>query len=348
MNLDFNKVLVGVSGGVDSSVCVDLLKKRGLQVIGTVINFSPASAGAIADAKKVGEQLGIEVFVSDASDKFEKNVITPFCQSYIKGQTPNPCVVCNPTCKFATLFEEANRLGIGYVATGHYAQIEKSGETYYVKRALSLAKDQSYMLYRLPQEYLSRMILPIGRYEKPLVREMADDLGLFTAQKPDSQEICFIPDGNHTKYITDRGFKPKYGWLIAPDGSRIKRHEGVHNYTVGQRKGLGVALGKPAFVKEIRENGDVILGFAGREFSTFVTVKNPVYTKGVPFKKGEEYAVKIRSVGFGSPAVVEYADNEKIVFKFPDKVRAAARGQSAVAYKGDLVAGGGFIDKAED
>lgn len=348
MNLDFNKVLVGVSGGVDSSVCVDLLKKRGLQVIGTVINFSPASAGAIADAKKVGEQLGIEVFVSDAREKFEKNVITPFCESYIKGQTPNPCVVCNPTCKFATLFEEADRLGIGYVATGHYAQIEKSGETYYVKRALSLARDQSYMLYRLPQEYLSRMILPIGRYEKPLVREMADDLGLFTAQKPDSQEICFIPDGNHTKYITDRGFKPKYGWLIAPDGSRIKRHEGVHNYTVGQRKGLGVALGKPAFVKEIRENGDVILGFAGREFSTLVTVKNPVYTKGAPFKKGEEYAVKIRSVGLGSPAVVEYADNEKIVFKFPDKVRAAARGQSAVAYKGDLVAGGGFIDKAED
>ena len=255
MDLDFNKVLVGVSGGVDSSVCVDLLKKRGLQVIGTVINFSPASAGAIADAKKVGEQLGIEVFVSDAREKFEKNVITPFCQSYIKGQTPNPCVVCNPTCKFATLFEEADRLGIGYVATGHYAQIEKSGETYYVKRALSLAKDQSYMLYRLPQEYLSRMILPIGRYEKPLVREMADDLGLFTAQKPDSQEICFIPEGNHTKYITDRGYKPKYGWLIAPDGSRIKRHEGVHNYTVGQRKGLGVALGKPAFVKEIGKTG---------------------------------------------------------------------------------------------
>ena len=241
----------------------------------------------------------------------------------------------------------ALELDFDYIATGHYVVRREEGGRVLLYRSPS-PKDQSYMLYRLPQEYLSRMILPIGRYEKPLVREMADDLGLFTAQKPDSQEICFIPDGNHTKYITDRGFKPKYGWLIAPDGSRIKRHEGVHNYTVGQRKGLGVALGKPAFVKEIRENGDVILGFAGREFSTLVTVKNPVYTNGVPFKKGEEYAVKIRSVGLGSPAVVEYADNEKIVFKFPDKVRAAARGQSAVAYKGDLVAGGGFIDKAED
>ena len=213
-NLDYKKVLVGVSGGVDSSVCIDLLKKQGLEVEGVVIRFSPESDEAVTDAQKVCDKLGITLHVADAQADFKKYVVTPFCENYVSGKTPNPCIVCNPHVKFATLIKTADELGIGYIATGHYAQVEKVGETYFVKKAVSVAKDQSYMLYRLPQEILSRLILPIGSFEKPEIREMAGELELFNADKPDSQEICFIPDGNHGQFIEEKGYK--YFEMCAP------------------------------------------------------------------------------------------------------------------------------------
>ncbi|MBR4035918.1 MAG: 7-cyano-7-deazaguanine synthase, partial [Oscillospiraceae bacterium] len=159
-SLDYKKVLVGVSGGVDSSVCIDLLKKQGLEVEGVVIRFSPESDDAVKDAQRVCEKLGITLHVADAQADFHKWVVTPFCENYVSGRTPNPCIVCNPHVKFATLIKTADELGIGYIATGHYAQVEKVGDTFYVKKAISTAKDQSYMLYRLPQEILSRLLLP--------------------------------------------------------------------------------------------------------------------------------------------------------------------------------------------
>ena len=344
-NLDYKKVLVGVSGGVDSSVCIDLLKKQGLEVEGVVIRFSPESDEAVADAQKVCDKLGITLHIADAQADFKKYVVTPFCENYVSGKTPNPCIVCNPHVKFATLIKTADELGIGYIATGHYAQVEKVGETYFVKKAVSVAKDQSYMLYRLPQEILSRLILPIGSYEKPEIRDMATELELFNADKPDSQEICFIPDGDYGAFIKNLGYKTKYGWLIAPDGKRIRRHEGVHNFTIGQRKGLGVALGKPAFVKEITEKGDVLLGFAGDEFFSGVELSGPVYTKGY-LDKDTVFTVKIRSASKGDEAKAVYCDDEKIVLEFVNPVRAAARGQSVVIYTDNYVVGGGFIEKA--
>ena len=344
-NLDYKKVLVGVSGGVDSSVCIDLLKKQGLEVEGVVIRFSPESDEAVTDAQKVCDKLGITLHVADAQADFKKYVVTPFCENYVSGKTPNPCIVCNPHVKFATLIKTADELGIGYIATGHYAQVEKVGETYFVKKAVSVAKDQSYMLYRLPQEILSRLILPIGSFEKPEIREMAGELELFNADKPDSQEICFIPDGDYGTFIKNLGYKTKYGWLIAPDGKRIRRHEGVHNFTIGQRKGLGVALGKPAFVKEITEKGDVLLGFAGDEFFSGVELSGAVYTNGY-LDKDTVYTVKIRSASKGDEAKAVYCDDEKIVLEFVTPVRAAARGQSVVIYTDNYVVGGGFIEKA--
>ena len=344
-NLDYKKVLVGVSGGVDSSVCIDLLKKQGLEVEGVVIRFSPESDEAVADAQKVCDKLGITLHVADAQVDFKKYVVTPFCEDYVSGKTPNPCIVCNPHVKFATLIKTADELGIGYIATGHYAQVEKVGETYFVKKAVSVAKDQSYMLYRLPQEILSRLILPIGSYEKPEIRDMASELELFNADKPDSQEICFIPDGDYGTFIKNLGYKTKYGWLIAPDSKRIRRHEGVHNFTIGQRKGLGVALGKPAFVKEITEKGDVLLGFAGDEFFSGVELSAPVYTNGY-LDKDTVFTVKIRSASKGDEAKAVYCDDEKIVLEFVNPVRAAARGQSVVIYTDNYVVAGGFIEKA--
>ena len=192
MNLDFSKVLVGVSGGVDSSVCVDLLRKKGLEVEGVVIKFSPSNEKDVIDAQKVRDKLGIKLHVADVQESFKQNVIIPFCQNYVSGYTPNPCIVCNPLVKFATLIDTANKNGIGYIATGHYARTEKVGDYYYVRKAYSVAKDQSYMLYRLSQDVLSRLLLPIGDFEKTEIRHKAYDLQLFTAEKPDSQEICLF------------------------------------------------------------------------------------------------------------------------------------------------------------
>lgn len=344
--MENKKVLVGVSGGVDSSVCVDLLKKQGFEVYGAVINFNDHSQSAIEDAHKVCAHLDIPICVIDARESFEKNVVVPFCQNYVSGRTPNPCVVCNPLVKLKSLCDKADEMGIFYVATGHYAQIEEKDGLFYVKKATNNAKDQSYMLYRLPQDILKRLVLPLGQYEKPEIRNMAQTLELFNADKPDSQEICFIPDGNHGAFIEARGFKIKKGFFISPEGKKLAQHKGIHNYTIGQRKGLNIALGKPVFVKEICENGNILLGYAGEEFFDGVTLSQPVYTNGQCFNKGDEFTVKIRSASKGDLAVVEESDEEKIVFSFPSPVRAAAKGQSVVIYRDDTVVGGGFIASA--
>ena len=345
-DLENRKILVGVSGGVDSSVCVDLLKKQGFEVYGAVINFNDHSDSAITDAHKVCAHLDIAICVIDARENFEKNVVQPFCQNYISGRTPNPCVVCNPLVKLKSLCDKADEMGIFYIATGHYAQIIEKDGLFYVKKATNNAKDQSYMLYRLPQDILKRLVLPLGQYEKPEIRNMAQELSLFNADKPDSQEICFIPDGNHGAFIEARGYKIKKGFFISPEGKKLSQHKGIHNYTIGQRKGLNIALGKPAFVKEICENGNILLGYAGEEFFNKVVLSQPVYTEDRCFEKGEEFVVKIRSAAKGDTAIVEESDKEKIVLSFPAAVRAAAKGQSVVIYKDEIVMGGGFIAEA--
>lgn len=344
--VDSKKILVGVSGGVDSSVCVDLLKKQGFEVYGAVINFNNHSDSAIADAHKVCEHLHIPICVIDARESFDKNVVQPFCQSYVDGKTPNPCVVCNPLVKLKSLCDKADEMGIFYVATGHYAQITEADGVFYVKKASNIAKDQSYMLHRLPQDILRRLVLPLGQYQKPEIRQMAQELELFNADKPDSQEICFIPDGNHGRFIEEQGYKIKTGFFISPEGKKLTRHKGIHNYTIGQRKGLNIALGKPAFVKEICKNGDILLGYAGEEFFSGVVLSQPVYADGKPFAPGQEFTVKVRSASKGDTAVVQHSDADSIVLSFPAPVRAAAKGQSVVVYTDDIVVGGGFIADA--
>ena len=175
---------------------------------------------------------------------------------------------------------------------------------------------------------------------------MAQELELFNAGKPDSQEICFIPDGNHGAFIEARGYKIKKGFFISPEGKKLAQHKGIHNYTIGQRKGLNIALGKPAFVKEICENGNIMLGYAGEEFFSKVVLSQPVYTNLCFFEKGEQFVVKIRSAAKGDAAIVEESDEEKIILSFPVPVRAAAKGQSVVIYRDDIVMGGGFIEQA--
>lgn len=342
-----DKVLVGMSGGVDSSVTVRILQEQGFAVQGAVIRFSPAHDAAVEAAKDAGAALGVPVHVIDAADAFESAVVTPFCESYCAGRTPNPCILCNPAVKFRLLAQKADGLGCRYIATGHYARVVCCDDG--VNRLCapeSAARDQTYMLYRLPQEILARLILPLGEFEKDDVREIARDIGLSCADAPDSMEICFIPDGDYAAFIRARGFEPRTGRFLGPEGEDLGPHAGVDHYTVGQRKGLGIAAGRPLFVKEILPNGDIRLAESGGEYASRLTVTGVVTPDAQPLAEGA-YRVKVRSAAKAVPCEVTRTDAGLSV-AFPDPVRAPAPGQSAVFYRGGFVFGGGFIEVVEE
>ncbi len=334
-----DKVLVGMSGGVDSSVAVRILQQQGFAVVGAVIRFSAAHDAAVQQAKHAAEQLGVQCITLNAEQLFEQNVIAPFCAEYCDGRTPNPCVVCNPQVKFAALLTAADRLGIRYIATGHYArvQVDEDGINR-IHQPESLARDQSYMLSRLPQQVLDRLILPLGEFEKDDIRAMAHDFGLDCADAPDSMEICFIPDGDYAAYIEQRGMHGKSGHFISPDGVDLGAHKGVLHYTVGQRKGLGIALGEPVFVQAILANGDIRLARAGDEYACTVDLRDFTTPDERPLPAGE-YLVKVRSAA--KPAAALYDGGTHLTF--PEPVRAPAPGQSAVLYRNGAVVGSGFI-----
>ena len=338
-----DKVLMGMSGGVDSSVAVRILQEQGFAVQGAVIRFSPAHDAAVEAARQAADALSVELHVIDASELFEQQVVTPFFDSYCEGRTPNPCILCNPVVKFRLLAEKADELGCPYIASGHYARVELC-EDGLCRLCVpeSAARDQTYMLYRLPQDILRRLVLPLGEFEKDDVREIARDIGLSCADAPDSMEICFIPDGDYSGFIRARGLTPKEGRFIGPDGEDLGPHAGVDHYTVGQRKGLGLAAGRPLFVKAILPGGDVQLAESGEEYSTRLTLSGIVTPDGKPLAGGD-YRVKIRSAAKAVPCQF---DGDHTV-TFPEPVRAPAPGQSAVFYRGGFVFGGGFIETAE-
>lgn len=335
-----DKVLIGMSGGVDSSVTVRILQEQGFAVQGAVIRFSPAHDAAVAAARATADTLKIPLHVIDAQQAFETNVILPFCENYCSGRTPNPCIACNPLVKFRLLAEKADELGCAFLATGHYARVEVGSDGISrIAVPASAARDQSYMLYRLPQDILRRLVLPLGEFEKDDIREMARELQLACADAPDSMEICFIPDGDYSAYIRARGFTPKAGRFIGPNGEDLGAHAGVDHYTVGQRKGLGIAAGRPLFVKAILPSGDIQLAETGQEYSTRMTLTDLATPDGEPLAAGE-YLVKIRSAA--KPTPCRYDGNGSV--SFPEPVRAPAPGQSAVFYRDGLVYGGGIID----
>ncbi|MBE5036290.1 tRNA 2-thiouridine(34) synthase MnmA [Subdoligranulum sp. DSM 109015] len=341
-----DRVLVGMSGGVDSSVTVRILQEQGFAVEGAVIRFSPAHDAAVAAARDAARSLGVEVHVIDAAEAFDREVVTPFCESYCAGRTPNPCILCNPAVKFRLLAEKADELGIPYLATGHYARIERCSDgVCRICTAESAARDQSYMLYRLGRNILDRLILPLGEFEKSDVRDIAHDIDLRCADAPDSMEICFIPDGDYSAFIRARGMTPKAGRFIGPDGEELGPHLGVDHYTVGQRKGLGLSAGRPLFVREILPDGNIRLAESGGEFNRRILVDSVVTPDGLPLADGE-YLVKIRSAAKPTACVVRCEDSVLTV-DFPEPVRAPAPGQSAVFYRDGYVMGGGVILSAE-
>ena len=351
-----NKVVLGLSGGVDSTTAALLLKEQGLEVIGFYFDVLGGNREGAEAAADLAKQLDIDFVCRDVSEVFDKIVIENFCGEYACGRTPNPCVVCNPTVKFRQLLDVADEQGAYYIATGHYARIirdETSGRSY-IRKGANEKKDQSYMLYRLGQEVLSRLILPLGGFEdKAQTREMARDHGLSNADASDSQEICFIDDQKESygDFLSRRGVPVIEGNFVDKSGRILGRHKGISCYTIGQRKGLGIALGKPAFVTKIDPvTGDVTLGDNQDLFNREVISRDNFFseTSGscLPSGFGESLAVsaKIRYAAKAAAAVVTKTSDEHLLTTFEEPQRAAAPGQSIVFYDGDRVIGGGFID----
>ena len=371
------KVVLGLSGGVDSTTAALLLQEKGYEVIGLYFDAmgkGREDAGAVR-AEMAAKQLGIKFLYRDVSDIFWEKVIGNFCSEYVCGRTPNPCIVCNPDVKFKTLLAAADEEGADWIATGHYAGTyqDPESEEWFIRRAKSEAKDQSYMLYRLGEDVISRLILPLNDAEdKEAVREIARKKALKNAEDKDSQEICFIEDGDDYKaFLRRNGCDLPKGDFVDTDGNILGEHQGILHYTIGQRKGLGIALGKPAFVTGIDcEKNQVVLGENQDLFKTAVVSDGNILL-GIDFSRLDQQEREARQadgesgearslgiIGFddmsGITAKIRYAakpaaaslkllPDGKILATFEEPQRAPTPGQSIVFYRNDLVLGGGFI-----
>ncbi len=330
-----------MSGGVDSAVSALILKKRGFEVHGVFLDIGTACPD---DAAEVAEGLGISFETVSIAEELDKLVCRPFAEAYLEGRTPSPCILCNPRVKFPALIKAADIIGAKFVATGHYARIstdEKTGRTLLIKNPP--ANDQSYMLSYLSQDILRRVIFPLAGMEKSEVRKMAAAFGLPVASKPDSMEICFIPDGDYAAYIERRFGVPPEGNFVDEYGRILGRHKGIHRYTVGQRRGLGISAGHRLFVSKIdRRRNEVMLMPEGSGIRE-IYVKNINWiafeSPDAPFKA----SVKVRHSKIEYPALITPATDGVLVC-FNDYIRPPAPGQAAVFYEGDKVLGGGEID----
>ena len=353
------KILVGLSGGVDSAVCAYLLKLAGYEVIGATLRTWVSEGGEdsrcceIDDARRVAMKLGIRYFAPNCLAEFRSYVTEPFVRDYLDGLTPNPCIECNRYVKWERMLYNAKVLKANYVATGHYASVvRKENGRYTVKKAAHAEKDQTYMLYKLTQEQLAATLMPLGNLSKDEVRRIAEEAGLTVADKPDSQEICFVPEGTYADYIcaNAEGSVPGEGCFVDEDGQFLGRHKGIIHYTVGQRKGLGLALGRPVFVKEIRaDRNEVVIADEEALFRTAITCRDVNYMSVAEMKPGERLrgTVKVRYHHAGQAAEIEALGDGRVQITFDEAVRAPAPGQSAVFYdEVDCVIGGGIIEKA--
>lgn len=340
------KVMVGMSGGVDSSSAAVILLKKGYEVAGATLSLCGIGDEKNSqDAKSVCRKLNIPHFDFDLKQDFEGFVISNFINEYINGNTPNPCIECNKHIKFGKMLNLALEKGYSKIATGHYARIKQDENgRYLLLRAANIEKDQSYVLYGLTQQQLSRTLFPLGEYTKEQVRELARENDLICADRPDSQDICFVPDGDYASFIEKTyDFKSAEGDYVDIKGKILGRHKGVIRYTIGQRKGLGIALGKPQFVIDKNPvTNQVVLGDEEHIFKTEVFVRDANF---IPFNSLESemrVTVKLRYRHKDSPAVISL-QGDKIRIVFDEPQRAPSPGQAAVFYSGDIVIGGGII-----
>lgn len=354
-----HSVIVGMSGGVDSSVAALLLKEEGYSVMGVTMKLyynedigvarekTCCSLSDIEDAREVARTLDIPYYVFNFSDDFEQHVIADFVEEYEQGRTPNPCVECNRYLKFDRLLKRGIELGFDHVATGHYARVQQDPDTgrYLLKKALDTSKDQTYMLYELTQGQLRRALFPLGQLTKPQVRRIAEKGGLITSHKRDSQDICFVQNGSYADFIERyTGRKWPEGNFVTEDGKVLGTHKGVIRYTRGQRKGLGLALPEPMYVKRIDlARNEVVLGRDSDLYSSVMTVDHLNLISADRLERPIHAMIKARYSAIAQPGLVEQTDDDQLKVTFDQPQRALTRGQSAVIYDGDTVVGGGKI-----
>ncbi len=363
-------IAVAMSGGVDSSTVAAMLRAKGHQVVGLTMQLwnqrrlaghegMPESVQGrccslddVYDARRVAETIGIPYYVVNHEQRFERDVVRPFVEQYLTGRTPIPCSLCNNHLKFDQLLIVAQQIGADALATGHYACVEFDAQLsrWLLKRPADRSKDQTYFLFGLTQEQLSRTLFPLGGMTKPEVRERARQHGLALAEKPDSQEICFVPGGDYKKfldvYLSEQGeaLPDTAGELVTTDGQVVGEHHGIHNFTVGQRKGLGLATGSPLYVIQI--NGDahqVVVGAQEELYTRTLRTRRINLIAIEDLREPMRVTAKIRHRHEGAPALIEKSGEDEILVSFDAPQRAVTPGQAAVFYDGDVVVGGGWI-----
>ena len=349
--MENKKVLLGMSGGVDSSVSALLLKKEGYEVVGTTLELFAGSSccniNTYIDAKNVCKTIGIPHFTYNCKEQFKDYVINDFIDCYANCRTPNPCIECNKYMKFGIMWEKAKELGCNYIATGHYAKTEYSEKygRWVLKKSQAGKKDQSYVLWNIPKELIEHVLFPLADFtDKEQIREIARENDLKVANKPDSEDICFVPDGNYKKFLeTNSGIKPKKGNIVNSKGEILGKHTGLYNYTIGQRKGLGISYKVPLFVLGFNKaKNEVIVGEEKELYKKEITVTDINLLLVDKIEETMEVDVKTRYSSKVAKAKIEQ-DGENIKVTFDEPQRAITPGQSAVFYVGDIVLGGGKI-----
>jgi len=358
MKTHSRKVILGMSGGVDSSVAAAVLKQRGYEVIGVTLALLPpkcdspradACCGvqAVEDARAVCAQLDIPFYCINRADKFAVEIIDYFCAEYNCGRTPNPCVVCNHRIKFPELLKKADEVGAEYIATGHFARITASDGRYSLLQGVDRSKEQSYFLFGLNQSTLSRIIFPLGEMRKEEVRRLAERLELKVHNKPESQEICFVPDNRYPEFL--RQWAPQDivpGDILDKQGRKIGCHKGIQFYTIGQRRGAGVALGKPLYVIDIdAETNTIVMGDNEDLLKKRMRVGNLMWIEQITDQHQLKATVKVRYNHPEAPATIVLAKDNSAEIIFDKPERAITPGQAAVFYRDEVVLGGGWIEK---
>ena len=355
------RVIVAMSGGVDSSVAAALIAQQGYEVIGVTmrmfdtpnekiakLNKSCCSIEDVEDARMVCSQIGAKHYFLNFVKEFEQNVIDYFVSEYELGRTPHPCLACNDRMKFDFLVERSKIMDADFVATGHYARIAKQQNTYLLQKGITEKKDQSYVLYNLKQQQLKSLMFPIGNYSKDQIRDIARKFGLATADKPDSQDICFIPSGNYKKFIEPRINKKVSGKIVDVNGNHLGDHDGIHQYTIGQRKGINVknTSRRPMYVSKIDiETGDVIVGYAEHLLHDTLIANKVNWISGTLPTEKINVTARIRYNGNDVPATALAIDSNNAIVKFENPIRAITPGQPVVFFNGSNVLGGGIIER---